>query len=68
MTCLRHTQIRRMTVEHVSFRWTYIALHSVISFTREKTPNHLTCLTCDLSQAQTRSGDMMSDFGQYSDW
>ena len=31
-TCLTHAQIRGMTVGHVSFRWTYIALHSVNKF------------------------------------
>ena len=30
VTCLRHTQIRVMTVGHVSFPWTCIALHSVL--------------------------------------
>ena len=29
-TCLMHAQIRGTTVGHVSFRWTCIALHSVI--------------------------------------
>ena len=28
-TCLTHAQFRRMTVGHVSFHWTCIALHSV---------------------------------------
>ena len=28
--CLTHAQIRRMTVGHVSFRWTCIALHNVV--------------------------------------
>ena len=29
-TCLTHTQVRGMTVGQVSYRWTYIALHSVL--------------------------------------
>ena len=33
-TCLMHMQIRRMTVGHVSFHWTRIILHSVISGSR----------------------------------
>ena len=31
VTCLCHAQIRGMTVGHVSFRWTCIALHSVLT-------------------------------------
>ena len=37
-TCLTHTQFHGMMVGHVSFHWTYIALHSVLWNYQENLP------------------------------